>query len=68
MATAQCRTCDRVADAGAYCNSCAADIMANALNPHFRRQRKKRPPGQGTLPRRPGPAAVNTSNQQRLFG
>ena len=67
MANPSCRTCDRSADAGAYCSSCAAGIMASALNPHFRGRRKKLPPGQGTLPRRPRPQAGNTSGQQRLF-
>ncbi len=35
MANAKCRSCDHAADAGAYCSSCAADIMAKALNPFF---------------------------------
>ena len=35
MANAKCRKCDRAADAGAYCSSCASDIMAKALNPSF---------------------------------
>ena len=66
MANPTCRTCERSADAGAYCSSCVAGIMANALNPHFRGRRKKLPSGQRTLPR--GPTADNTSGQQRLFG
>ena len=41
MANAKCRTCDRAADAGAYCSSCAAAIMAKALNPFFGGRRKK---------------------------
>ena len=42
MANAKCRTCDRAADAGAYCSSCAATIMAKALNPFVGPWRKKR--------------------------
>ena len=41
LANAKCRTCDSSADAGAYCNSCAAAIMAKALNPFFGGKRKK---------------------------
>ena len=67
MANPICRTCDRVADAGVYCGACAAGIMASALNPHFRGRRKKLPPEQRTLPRRPGSTVGNTSGQQRLF-
>ena len=33
MANPTCRNCDRSADAGAYCSSCPAAIMAKALNP-----------------------------------
>ena len=40
MASHTCRNCDRNADAGAYCSSCAADIMPSALNTHFRIWRK----------------------------
>ena len=67
MANPTCRNCDRSADAGAYCSSCAAGIMASALNPHFRGRHKRLPPGPGTLPRWPGPTAGDTSGQQRLF-
>ena len=35
MAKAKCRSSDHATDAGAYCSSCAADIMAKALNPFF---------------------------------
>ena len=35
MANPTCRNCDRRADAGPYCSSCAAGIMANALNPFY---------------------------------
>ena len=31
--TAKCSTCDQAADSGAYCSSCAADVMARALDP-----------------------------------
>ena len=64
MSNATCRNCDRAADAGAYCSSCAAGIMASALNPHFRGRRKKLPTGQGVLPRRP----VTSFLLQRIFG
>ena len=39
MANPTCRNCNRSADAGAYCSSCAAGIMASALNPHFRQDK-----------------------------
>ena len=42
MANAKCRSCDHAA-AGAYCSSCAADVMARALNPYLPGQRKKLP-------------------------
>ncbi len=32
MAGAKCRFCDQAADVGTYCGSCAAEIMAKALN------------------------------------
>ena len=41
MVSAKCRSCDSTADAGAYCNSCAAGIMAKALNPFIVSRRKK---------------------------
>ena len=41
MANSKCRNCDRAADAGAYCSSCAADIMAKALSPFFGGKRRK---------------------------
>ena len=43
MANAKCRTCDRAAEAGAYCSSRAAAIMAKALNSYFGGQRKRLP-------------------------
>ena len=62
MANAKCRNCDNDADAGAYCSSCAAAIMAKALNPFFGGKWKKearpeltragRPPAQQNLLRR----------------
>ena len=33
MANPTCRSCDRSADAGVYCSSCAAAIMTKVLNP-----------------------------------
>ena len=44
MAKAKCRSCDHAANADAYYSSCAADIMAEALNPFFGVRRKKNPP------------------------
>ena len=41
MVNAKCRSCDNDADAGAYCSSCAAAIMAKALNPYFGGKWKK---------------------------
>ena len=43
MANATCKNCDRSADAGTYCRSCADRIMARALNPFFRGRQKKLP-------------------------
>ena len=60
MANAKCRTCERSVDAGAYCSSCAADIMAKALNPFFGGRRKK-------FPRLEPPRPSAPSDQHRLF-
>ena len=60
MANAKCRYCDHAADAGAYSSSCAADIMAKALNPFFGGRRKK-------LPRPEPPKLSAPSTQHRLF-
>ena len=60
MANAKGRNCDRSVDAGAYCSSCAADIMAKALNPFFGGKWKK-------LGRRHAVKADTPSSQQRLF-
>ena len=68
MANSTCRTCNRSADAGAYCSSCAADIMANALNPFYAGRRKKLPQHQGKLPTRPESTSARPSSQPRLFG
>ena len=59
MANAKCRSYDHAADAGAYCSSCAADIMAKALNPSFGGRREKS--------RRPEVLPPSTSTPQRLF-
>ncbi len=59
MANAKCRTCDHAAAAGAHCSSCAAGIMAKALDPFFRGRRKR-------LPRPEPPKASRPSAQQRL--
>ncbi len=68
MANAQCRTCDRAANSGAYCSSCAADIMANALKPFYGGQRKKFPLQQGKFPTRLEPTSSRRSSQPRLLG
>ena len=60
MANEKCRTCDRAADAGAYCSSCVADIMAKSLNPFFGGQRKK-------LPRPELPRTSDPSFRHQLF-
>ena len=60
MANAKCKTCDRAADAGACCGTCAADIMVKALSPFFGGRRKKLP-----RPKPPRPSAP--SSQHRLF-
>ena len=60
MANAKCRNCNRGADSGPYCSTCAADIMAKALNPFAGGRRKKLPDRQTSSPGKP-------SNQQRLF-
>ena len=60
MANAKCSPCERSADAGAYCSSCAAAILAKALNPFYGGRRKKFP--------RPGPPRPSApSTQHRLF-
>ena len=41
MTNAKCRNCDNDADAGGYCSSCAAAIMAKALNHYFDGKCKK---------------------------
>ena len=60
MENATRRRCRRVTDAGVYCSSRAADIMARALNPRFggRQWKVGRPD-----PVRP----LGSSGQQRLF-
>ena len=60
MKNAKCRCCDHAADAGAYCSSCAAGIMAKALNPFYGGRRRKPP-----RPEPPRPSAPST--QHRLF-
>ena len=47
--------CERVADTGAYCSSCVADIMAKALNPFYGGRRKKHPRLERTQPSAPPP-------------
>ena len=56
MANAKWRTCDRAADAGAYCNSCAADIKAKALNP-FSVDGGRGPPDRSS----PGPPPLHST-------
>ena len=61
MANPTCRNCDRAADSGAYCSSCAAAIMTKAFKPFYGGRRKKSP-----RPERSRPSAPPA--QQRLFG
>ena len=61
MANPTCRNCDRSADAGAYCSSCAAGIMANALNPPLPR------PTQETSSRTRDTSAVARTHGRQLF-
>ena len=60
MTTAECGRCDRDADLGAYCRSCADGIMAKALTPFLGGLRKN-----GGYP--PPPKPVRTSAQHSLF-
>lgn len=60
MANAKCRRCGRAAGGGVYCSSCAATIMAKALNPRYGGRRKKSASPEPTVPIKP-------SGQQRLF-
>ena len=66
MGNVSCRRCRRNdADTGPYCGSCAADIMANALNP-FHGSRKKK----GTRNAQPTPVKRHPQQQhpqQSLF-
>ena len=55
MAAAKCRNCDHSADAGAYCDDCAAAIIAKALDPIFGRKRNKL--GRPDAVRTPRPSA-----------
>ena len=60
MANAKCRSYDHAADADSYCSSCAAEIMAKALNPFFGGRRKK-------FPRRESLRHFAPSTQHLLF-
>ena len=60
MDNVKCRSRDHGADAVAYCGSCAADIMAKALNPSYGGRRKR-------LPRPEQPRPCTPSTQHRLF-
>lgn len=64
MANAKCRNCDNDADAGAYCSSCTAAIMAKALSPCFGGKWKK---GVRKEFPTPGKAHPQQPPQQRLF-
>ena len=68
MANPICRTCDPIADSGAYCGQCAAGIMAKALNPFYGGHRKKLPAEQEKLQTRPRAVSGRTSSQPPLFG
>ena len=68
MANGMCRKCDRPAEAGPYCSSCAADVMAKALNPSHGGRRKRLPGQHGKFPRRPAQTPPRPSAQPPLFG
>ena len=61
MANAKCRSCNRSAGAGAYCSSCAAAIMAKALDSFFGRRRKKSPRSE---PPRPSTPSLNAASSE----
>ena len=67
MANGTCRRCDRPPEAGLYCNSCAADVMAKALNPFHGGRRKKLPGQHGKFPSRPAQTSPKPSAQPPLF-
>ena len=67
MANKTCRHCDRDADSGAYCSSCAADIMAKALNAFHGGRRKKLPGQHGKPPSRLRATSPKPSAQPPLF-
>ena len=62
MANAKCRSCDHADDAGAYCSSCAADIVAKALNPFSGGRRKKLPRRRAPRPSAPSTNSGSSSN------
>ena len=68
MTNGTCRRCDRPADAGPYCSSCAADVMAKALNPCHGGRRKKLPGQHSKFPSRPAQTSPALSSQPSLFG
>ena len=55
MTERDCRRCRRAADDGPYCGTCAADIMAKALNPLYRGRRKKSSRPEPPQPSNPSP-------------
>jgi hypothetical protein len=67
MADAECRFCDQAADAGPYCSTWIADLMAKALNPFStaasgRRGKRELPqrglPSTGPVPVMKGPVDI----------
>ena len=70
MADAECRFCGHAADAGPYCSTWIADLMAKALNPFSTAASGRR--GQaGATPERPplnGACAGNVKNRGHSAG
>ena len=70
MANGMCRKCDRPAEAGPYCSSCAADVMAKAFKafkPFHGGRRRKLPGLRGKCPSRPGAMSPKPYSKPPLF-
>ena len=63
LANGTCRRCDRPAEAGPCCSSCAADVMAKAFNRFHGGRRKKLPGQHGKSPPRPAQTSPRPSSQ-----
>ena len=67
MASGTCRRCDRPAEAGPYCSSYAADVIAKALNPFHGGRRRKLPGQHGKSPSRSAQSSGRSYSQHPLF-